>query len=79
MLTDKMSVYNNLPALATAIAAGNAVVFKPSESTPATTALYADLFPKYLDPDLFAVVNGGIPETACLLDLQWDHSTSWHH
>lgn len=26
-------------------------------------ALYAELFPKYLDPDLYRVVNGGIPET----------------
>lgn len=46
-----------------AIAAGNAVVVKPSEQTPATSALFAELFPKYLDPDLYHVVNGGVPET----------------
>ena len=39
-----------------------AVVFKPSEQTPATSALYAELFPKYLDPELFQVVNGAVPE-----------------
>jgi aldehyde dehydrogenase (NAD+) len=36
---------------------------KPSEQAPATSALFADLFPKYLDPDLYSIVNGGIPET----------------
>ncbi|KAI1784926.1 NAD-dependent aldehyde dehydrogenase [Ganoderma leucocontextum] len=56
-----------------AIAAGNAVVLKPSEQTPATSALFAELFPKYLDPELYQVVNGGVPETTKLLELQWDH------
>ena len=46
-----------------AIAAGNACVLKPSELTPAFSALIAELVPKYLDPELYAVVNGGIPET----------------
>ena len=46
-----------------AIAAGNACVLKPSELTPAFSALIAELVPKYLDPALYAVVNGGIPET----------------
>ncbi|KAM5546248.1 hypothetical protein V8D89_000374 [Ganoderma adspersum] len=56
-----------------AIAAGNAVVLKPSEQTPATSALFAELFPKYLDPELYHVVNGGVPETSKVLELQWDH------
>jgi aldehyde dehydrogenase (NAD+) len=38
-------------------------VLKPSELTPAFSALVAELVPKYLDPELYAVVNGGIPET----------------
>ena len=33
-----------------AIAAGCGVVVKPSELTPATSQLIAELFPKYLDP-----------------------------
>ena len=45
-----------------AIAAGNAAVLKPSEQTPALSQLLADLVPKYLDPELYAVINGGIPE-----------------
>ena len=46
-----------------AIAAGNACALKPSEMTPAFSALLADLLPQYLDPELYAVINGAIPET----------------
>jgi aldehyde dehydrogenase (NAD+) len=41
-----------------AIAAGNAVVLKPSEVSPASSALMAQLVPRYLDPDAIAVVEG---------------------
>ncbi|KAF7337964.1 Aldehyde dehydrogenase [Mycena venus] len=44
--------------LSGAIAAGNAVVIKPSEACPATANLLAELIPKYLDPSLARVVNG---------------------
>ncbi|KAI0708464.1 NAD-dependent aldehyde dehydrogenase [Earliella scabrosa] len=56
-----------------AIAGGNAVVMKPSEQTPATSALFAELIPQYLDQELYHVINGGIPETTKVLELQWDH------
>ncbi|EMD33344.1 hypothetical protein CERSUDRAFT_87228 [Gelatoporia subvermispora B] len=56
-----------------AIAAGNAAVLKPSELTPKTSALMAELVPRYLDPQLYRVVNGGIPETSKVLELPWDH------
>ena len=46
-----------------AIAGGNAVVLKPSEQSPGVAKLFAELVPKYLDQDLFHVINGGIPET----------------
>lgn len=46
-----------------AIAGGNAAVLKPSEQTPAFSALVAELVPKYLDPELFYVMNGGVTET----------------
>ncbi|KAJ7749555.1 NAD-aldehyde dehydrogenase [Mycena maculata] len=59
--------------MAGAIAAGNAIVLKPSESCPAVASLLHELFPKYLDPSLIRVVNGAIPETTKLLDLPWDH------
>ncbi|PBK85531.1 NAD-aldehyde dehydrogenase [Armillaria gallica] len=59
--------------LAAAIAAGNAAVLKPSSHTPATSALIAELVPKYLDPSLYRVVLGDNAEVSALLDLQWDH------
>lgn len=49
---------------------------KPSESTPHVSSLLAELVSKYLDPELVAVVNGGIPETTRILELPWDHSQS---
>ena len=39
------------------------MLLKPSELTQATSALIAELIPKYLDTDLVRVVNGGVPET----------------
>jgi aldehyde dehydrogenase (NAD+) len=41
-----------------ALAAGNAVVLKPSEITAATSHLMAELVPRYLDEDAVAVVEG---------------------
>jgi aldehyde dehydrogenase (NAD+) len=41
-----------------AIAAGDAMVLKPSEIAPASAALMAELVPRYLDNDAVAVVEG---------------------
>lgn len=41
-----------------AIAAGNTVVLKPSEVSPASSALMAELVPRYLDSDAIAVIEG---------------------
>ncbi|KAG2159077.1 aldehyde dehydrogenase [Suillus bovinus] len=35
--------------------------------------LLEEIMPKYLDPNMYRIVNGGIPETSKLLELQWDH------
>jgi len=56
-----------------ALAAGNAVVVKPSELAPATSAALARLLPEFLDTEAFAVVEGGIPETTALLAERFDH------
>ncbi|GAA0431116.1 aldehyde dehydrogenase family protein [Leifsonia naganoensis] len=61
-----------MPVIA-AIAAGNAVVIKPSELAPATSAVAAALVPKYLDPRAIRIVEGGVEETTELLSLPWDH------
>ncbi|KIJ55047.1 hypothetical protein M422DRAFT_241131 [Sphaerobolus stellatus SS14] len=59
--------------IAGAIAAGCAMVVKPSELVPATAKLLAELFPKYLDQSLYRIINGGIEETTKTLTLKWDH------
>ncbi|KAI0648649.1 aldehyde dehydrogenase [Trametes meyenii] len=63
-----------LVPLISAIAGGNAAVLKPPEHTPVFSALLAELLPKYLDPDLYHVINGAVPETTKILELQWDHT-----
>jgi aldehyde dehydrogenase (NAD+) len=60
-------------ALGGALAAGNSVVVKPSELAPATSALIADIYPRYLDPDCVAVVRGGVAESTELLAERFDH------
>lgn len=59
--------------LAAAIAAGNAVVCKPSELAPATSAELATLFPQYLDTDAITVVEGDADVATALLDERFDH------
>ncbi|KAF9608977.1 hypothetical protein IFM89_012316 [Coptis chinensis] len=55
-----------------AIAAGNAVVLKPSEIAPASSSLLARFIEKYLDTSSIRVVEGAVPETAALLEQKWD-------
>lgn len=62
-----------LSPLVPAIAAGNCAVLKPSELAPATSRLVAELLPRYLDRDAFAIVEGAVPETTALLEQRWDH------
>lgn len=61
-----------IPA-AGAIAAGNTVIIKPSEVSPATANAIAKYLPQYLDKDCFRVVLGGIPETTELLKERFDY------
>ena len=61
-----------LAPLVAAVAGGNTAVLKPSEISAACSRVTADLLPRYLDPQAFAVVEGGIPETTALLDQHWD-------
>jgi len=59
--------------VAGAIAAGNAVVMKPSEVSSATSALLGKLVPQYFDNDAIAIVEGAVPETTQLLAEKFDH------
>jgi aldehyde dehydrogenase (NAD+) len=59
--------------MAYAIAAGNAVVGKPSEISASTAGTLARLVPQYLDRDAVAIVEGGVQEVTGLLAERWDH------
>lgn len=59
------------PAVA-ALAAGNPVILKPANTTPATAALFRECVPRYFDPRDVAVVTGGREEIAELLKLPFD-------
>src|SRR5712692_4307164 len=59
--------------MAAAIAAGNAVVGKPSELAPASSAAVAKLLPSYLDGDAVAIVDGGPEAAQALLAERFDY------
>ncbi|CAL1697398.1 unnamed protein product [Somion occarium] len=62
-----------LMPLACALAAGNTVLLKPSELSTAVSDLVAELVPKYFEPGLVRVVQGGIPQTSKLIEYPWGH------
>jgi coniferyl-aldehyde dehydrogenase len=62
-----------LDAVAGCFAAGNSVMLKPSELTPATSALLARLFDLFFDEDEIAVILGGPDVGAAFAGLPFDH------
>lgn len=56
-----------------AIAGGNCAVLKPSEVSPATSALLARIIPRYFDASAIRVIEGAVPETTALLEQRFDH------
>ncbi len=62
-----------LGPLVSCLAAGNSAVLKPSEMTPATSALIARLIAEAFPPDLVTVVEGGKDVSQALLALPFDH------
>ncbi len=62
-----------LSPMAAAIGAGNAIVAKPSELSPATSAALVDLCSTYLDPDAITVLGGGVEASTALLAQRFDH------
>ena len=59
--------------LISAIAAGNAVVIKPAEQTPATSALLQKMCEDLFRPDEVLLLQGGKEVATDLLKLPWDH------
>ena len=62
-----------LTPLATALAAGNCVMLKPSEMTPATTDLLASLLAETFDEEQVAVVTGDANVGRAFSSLPFDH------
>ncbi|CAI7853657.1 unnamed protein product, partial [Closterium sp. NIES-54] len=62
----------SLDPLIGAIAAGNVAVLKPSELAPASSALLAELLPRYVDKEAVHVVQGGADVATALLECRWD-------
>lgn len=61
-----------VPAAA-AIAAGNRVMIKPSELTPAFSRLLAQLAAQYFSPSELAVIEGGVDVSRAFSALPFDH------
>lgn len=56
-----------------AIAAGNCAILKPSEMAANTSHLLADIIPKYFEPSVITVIEGGKEVTEQLLEEKFDH------
>ncbi len=55
------------------LAAGNRVIVKPSEYTPASAELLREMVGKTFDPTLVYVAVGGLDLARAFSDLPWDH------
>ena len=55
------------------LAAGNRVMLKPSDYTPACGALLAEMVAATFDPTLVHVTTGGLELARAFADLPWDH------
>lgn len=62
-----------LGPLVSALAAGNAVILKPSELTPHTSRLIAKMVATMFEPEEVAVIEGGASVAEKLLQLPFDH------
>lgn len=62
-----------LSPLAGAIAAGNCAIIKPSNYTPETSKVIAELVAETFDPRFISVVTGGREENAELLQQKFDY------
>jgi aldehyde dehydrogenase (NAD+) len=59
--------------LVSAIAAGNAVILKPSEFTPAVNAVLAEVIAKSFDATEVTMITGDTATAQALLDCPFDH------
>lgn len=66
-------LFLSIPAAAGALAAGNRILLKPSELTPATSELLRALVAEYYAPDVFTVITGDAEIGKQLTRLPLDH------
>ncbi len=59
--------------LVSALAAGNCVILKPSESTPNCSALMHEIISEAFEPDQVAVIQGGPEASSHLVSLPFHH------
>lgn len=59
--------------LAQVLAAGNRCILKPSDLVPRTTAALYELFPRYLESDAVAIVDGDRRAAEAFSTLPFDH------
>ncbi|HLZ16909.1 MAG TPA: aldehyde dehydrogenase family protein [Cyclobacteriaceae bacterium] len=59
--------------LVSCIAAGNTAILKPSELTPHTSKLIAELVAEFFEDELVTVIEGALDVSAQLLSLPFDH------
>lgn len=62
-----------LAPLIAAVAAGNCVLLKPSEHSPQTSQLVADLIAEVFDPCHVTAIQGDAKTASTLLKLRWDY------
>ncbi|XP_027335462.1 aldehyde dehydrogenase family 3 member F1-like [Abrus precatorius] len=62
----------SLEPLIGAVAAGNTLVLKPSEMSPACSSLLATVLPTYLDNNAIRIIQGGPEMGELLLQQRWD-------
>ncbi|MDO9260336.1 MAG: aldehyde dehydrogenase family protein, partial [Flavobacteriaceae bacterium] len=63
----------SMAALIGAVAAGNTVVVKPSELTPKTSQLVAEIVEKCFDKSHVTVIQGDVLMAQKLLSIRWDY------
>ncbi|RZI81812.1 MAG: aldehyde dehydrogenase family protein [Rubrivivax sp.] len=59
--------------MVSALAAGNTVILKPSEMTPAVSVVMAEIIAATFPPEEVALFEGSLPTSQVLLDLPFDH------
>ncbi|MGE5451324.1 MAG: aldehyde dehydrogenase family protein [Acidobacteriota bacterium] len=59
--------------MVSALAAGNTVILKPSEMTPAVSAVMAEIIGSIFPGNEVALFEGSLPTSQALLDLPFDH------